>query len=416
MSRIVFAGGEVFDGTGSPPAAADVAVQDGRIAEVGHGLDGDERIDVAGMTLLPGFIDCHVHVVLSHIDVLRLLGTPLSYRFFEAQRNLRLLLDAGITTVRDAAGADLGVKRAVQHGLIAGPRLQISIGMICQTGGHNDTWTLSGTPTRALFPVYPGVPDAVADGPDEVRRTVREMLRSGADVIKIATSGGITSPRDHPHHPHFRDEEIAVAVEEATAAGAWVMSHAQANAGIKSAIRCGVRSIEHGFELDDEAIQMMLDAGTFLVPTLAAPLAVVEAAEAGLDLPADMVDKAGEVIEMHRESFRRAADAGVNIAMGTDSGITPHGRNLRELDLMVAAGMTPAAALRATTAAAAELLGLHDDLGTVEPGKRADLVLVEGDPLDVATLGDRIRGVFQDGAQVAGAPLAPRPGETPAAV
>jgi imidazolonepropionase-like amidohydrolase len=406
MARIVFGGGEVFDGTGSAPAAAEVAVEGGRIAEVGAGLDGDERIDVAGMTLLPGFIDCHVHVILTDLDVLRLLGTPLSYRFFEAQRNLRLLLDAGITTVRDAAGADLGVKRAVQDGLIAGPRLQISIGMVCQTGGHNDSWTLSDTRPQLLFPIYPGVPEPVADGPDEVRRTVRQMLRSGADVIKIATSGGITSPRDHPHHPHFRDEEIAVAVQEAAAAGVSVMSHAQANAGIKSAIRCGVRSIEHGIELDDEAIQMMLDAGTFLVPTLAAPLAVVEAAEAGLDLAPDMVDKAREVIEMHRDSFRRAADAGVNIAMGTDSGITPHGRNLRELDLMVGAGMTPQAALRSCTVDAAELLGLRDELGTIEPGKRADLVLVDGDPLDVATLGDRVRAVFRDGVQVAGGSLA----------
>jgi imidazolonepropionase-like amidohydrolase len=416
MARTLFTGGHVYDGTGAAPGRADVVVEDGRIVAVGIGLDGDEQVDAAGMTLLPGFFDCHVHVVLSHIDMLRLINTPLTYRFFEAARNLRTLLDAGITTVRDAAGADLGVKRAVADGLIEGPRMQISVGMICQTGGHNDGWMLSGTRAQALFPVYPGVPETVADGPDEVRRAVRLMLRSGADVIKIATSGGIMSPRDSPHHAHFRDDEIEIAVREAAAAGAWVMSHAQACAGVKSAVRAGVRSIEHGIALDDEAIQLMLDAGTFLVPTLVAPLAVIEAAEAGLDIDPDMVSTARSVTEQHRDSVRRAAAAGVRIAMGTDSGISPHGRNLRELEILAELGLSPSEALRTCTSTAAELLGFQDQLGTIEAGKRADLVLVDGDPLDLATLANRIRAVFRDGRQVAGDPLLAQPHEATLAV
>ena len=414
MTRTVFTGGTVFDGTGAAPAAADLAVEDGRIVDVGPGLDGDEQVEADGLTLMPGFFDCHVHVVLSHIDVFRLINTPLSYRFLAATRNLRALLDTGITTVRDAAGADLGIKRAVAEGLVAGPRMQISVGMICQTGGHNDGWMLSGARAQALFPVYPGIPSPIADGPDEARRKVREMLRSGADVIKIATSGGIMSPRDSPQHAHFREDEIDVMVREAAAAGTWVMSHAQACDGVKAAARCGVRSIEHGIYLDDEAIELMLEHGCFLVPTLTAPLSVIEAADAGVEIDPHMLANAHEVIEVHRDSFRRAVEAGVKVALGSDSGISPHGRNLRELEAMVGAGMAPVDALRSTTSTAAELLGLADELGTLEPGKRADIVLVKGDPLDVAALPAGIEGVYRDGHRVAdGQRAAGKPGGEP---
>jgi imidazolonepropionase-like amidohydrolase len=405
MTRTVFTGGLVFDGIADHASSADVAVKDGIIVEIGVGVDGDREIAIDGMSLLPGFFDCHVHVLLSNLDYLRMLSTPLSYRILEAAGNLQTLLATGITSVRDAAGADLGIKRAVRDGLIPGPRMQISVGMICQTGGHNDGWMLSGTAPQILFPVYPGVPDPIADGPEQMRAVVRAMLRSGADVIKIATSGGILSPRDSPHHAHFRDEEIAMAVREAAAAGVKVMSHAQACDGVKAAVRNGVASIEHGFDLDDEAIALMLARGTFLVPTLAAPYAVIDAGAAGATLDASLVAMAEEVIAMHRASIGRAVQAGVKIAMGTDSGIAPHGANLRELALMVDAGMTPAEALRAATATAADLLGVTEELGTIREGKRADLVLVEGDPLAVDSLADRIAAVFQDGRQVTGQPI-----------
>jgi imidazolonepropionase-like amidohydrolase len=402
--RTVFAGGQVFDGTGSPPQEADVAIENGRIAEVGVGLDGDEVVDVSEKTLLPGLFDCHVHVLLSHIDIWRLLQTPFSYRFFEAVHNLQATLRIGITTVRDAGGADLGLKQALEHGLLRGPRLQISIAMISQTGGHGDGWMPSGSRIQ-LFPTYPGCPAAIVNGPDELRQKVRELAQYGADVIKVATSGGVMSPRDKPHLPAFSVEELEALVAEARAAGLEVMAHAQAAEGIKNSVRAGIRSIEHGIYLDDEAIELMLEHGTYLVPTLLAPTGVLRAAEAGASIPDAALAKAREVIEAHRDSFRRAVEAGVKVAMGTDSAVTPHGENLGELELMQAGGMRPEDVLVATTATAAELMGLAGELGTLEPGKRADLVLVEGDPLDFASLGERIASVYQDGELVAGSEL-----------
>jgi imidazolonepropionase-like amidohydrolase len=398
MTRILFSGGRVVDGTGAGPADADVVVEDGRIVEVGPGLDGGERVDVTGKALLPGLFDCHTHVVFSTIDTMRRIQTPFSYRFYQAMHNLEATLRIGITTVRDAGGADLGVKQAVEDGLIRGPRMQISLGMISQTGGHGDGWLPSGANLR--LDSHPGVPNTIVDGPDEMRAKVRELVRMGADVIKVAVSGGVLSPRDKPTHAHFRLEELKVLVEEATAAGIWVMAHAQATPGIKNAIRAGIRSIDHGIYLDDEAIEMMLARGTWLVPTLVAPRGVIDAAAAGAAIPEASVAKAHEVAEIHRASFAKAVEAGVKVAMGTDSGVTPHGNNLRELQLMVEGGMTPMQAIVATSRSAAQLMGLEDELGTLEPGKRADLVVVDGDPLDVATLTDRIEAVYQDGARV----------------
>ncbi len=399
MTRTLFTGATIVDGTGADPAVGDLAVDDGRIVEIASGLDGDERVDLSGKVLLPGLFDCHTHVMVSTIDQMRNAQTPFSYRFFQAMENLEATLQIGITTVRDAGGADLGIKQAVADGVIRGPRMQISLAMLTQTGGHGDSWTVSGAELR-LFPRHPGVPDTIVDGTDEMRQKVRQLVRMGADVIKVAVSGGVLSPRDKPTHAHFRQAELDVLVEEATAAGIFVMAHAQATPGIKNGIRAGIRSIDHGIYLDDEAIQMMLDHGTWLVPTLVAPRGVIDAAEAGAAIAPQSVAKAREVAEIHRASFAKAVDAGVRVAMGTDSGVTPHGQNLRELELMVDGGMTPMQAIVATTSSAAELMGLQEELGTLEPGKRADLVVVDGDPLDVVGLADRISSVYQDGVRV----------------
>src|SRR5207249_4442715 len=188
------------------------------------------------------------HVMISDIDMWKLVQKPFSLRFFEAMLNLRATLDIGITTIRDAGGADLGVKTAVERGLIEGPRMQISIRMLSQTGGHGDEWLPSGS-TVAMFPDYPGSPSAIVDGAEEMRRKVRELIRDGADVIKVATTGGVLSPRDDPRHAHFTPAELEVLVEEASLAGRWVMAHAQAAPGIKNAIRAGIRSIDHGIFL-----------------------------------------------------------------------------------------------------------------------------------------------------------------------
>jgi len=352
VSRTILAGGRVFDGTGAPVGDADVVIEAGRIVAVGPGLDGDEAVDMAGRCLLPGLFDCHTHVTISDVDLLGHLQRPFSYRFFQTVGNLAATLAAGITTVRDAAGADAGIKRAVADGLVPGPRMQISVTLLSQTGGHGDDWYASGQELR-FWALYPGMPDGVVDGPEELRRKVRELVRAGADVIKAA-------------------------------------------------VRAGIRSIEHGIDLDDEAIELMLERGTWLVPTLVAPRGVLAAAAAGVPLPDAAVRKAAEVTEVHADSFRRAVAAGVKVAMGTDSGVTPHGRNLAELELMAKAGMAPAAVLHATTASAAALMGLEAELGTLEPGKRADVVAVDGDPFELATLPDRVAAVWQDGRLVAG--------------
>ncbi|MDP8955998.1 MAG: amidohydrolase family protein [Actinomycetota bacterium] len=400
--RTVFSGGDVFDARSATTSRADVAIEDGRITEIGTGLDGDRSIDVSGRCLLPGLFDCHTHPLYTDVDVMRMLQSPFSYRFYEAARNLKATLDVGITTVRDAGGSDLGIKQAVESGLIPGPRMQISIVMLSQTGGHGDEWMPCGAWIPYFHIDYPGVPHPIVDGPDEMRRKVRELIRNGADVIKVATTGGVLSPRDDPRHAHFRDDELQVLVAEASAAGRWVMAHAQGAEGIKAAVRAGIRSIEHGIFLDDEAIQLMLDRGTYLVPTLVAPGGVLLAAERGAQIPEASLQKARETIDIHRESISKAIAAGVKVAMGTDSGVTPHGENLRELELMEELGMTPGEALQATTLTAAELMGLEDELGSLEPGKRADVVVVQGDPFDFKTLAERIDAVYKDGDRVRG--------------
>jgi imidazolonepropionase-like amidohydrolase len=401
MSRTVLHGGRIFDGTGSPLADGDLVIEDGRIREVGLGLDGDERVDVTGMTLLPGFFDCHVHVTSSGVDMMRRLQQPFSYQFYEAARNLAATLDCGITTVRDAGGADLGIQRAVDDGLIEGPRIRIAVTVLSQTAGHGDGWLPSGVST-GFFVAHPGRPAGIVDGPEEMRKKVREIVRAGANVIKVCTSGGVLSPGDSPQHAHFRQDELAALMAEAAAAGLPVMAHAQATDGIKNAVRAGIRSIEHGIYLDDEAIDMMLAAGTWLVPTLVAPHAVLDAVKNGAQLPPTVVAKAQEVIEAHQASFAKAVAAGVKVAMGTDSGVGPHGRNLDELSLMAAGGMKPSNVLVATTSSAAQLLGLADQTGSLTPGKRADVVAVAGDPFDLAALRQNIRAVYKDGRPVRG--------------
>ena len=401
MTRTVFTGGLVFDGTGAPPAPADVVVEGDRILDVGTGLDGDDAVDCAGTVLLPGLFDCHVHVAFAgSFGINERVQKPFSYQFYEAARNLELTLALGITTVRDAGGADLGIKRAVADGLIPGPRLQISVAAISQTGGHNDGWLPSGH-CLPIFVEHPGRPASIADGEDEVRKVSRRLLRAGADVLKVCATGGVLSPADDPRHSQFTEQELRVIVTEAAMQGRSVMAHAQGTQGIKNALRAEVRSIEHGIYLDDEAVELMLANDAWLVPTLIAPVAVLRQIEAGAELPAFVVRKVTEVAAAHADSMRRAVDAGVRIAMGTDSGVGAHGTNLEELPLMAAAGMTPAQVLAATTSSSAQLLGLGETHGKLAPGYCADLVIVDGDPLsDLADLSGNVREVWQDGGRV----------------
>jgi imidazolonepropionase-like amidohydrolase len=241
----------------------------------------------------------------------------------------------------------------------------------------------------------------VADGPEALRAKVREVIREGADVIKIASSGGFLSPGDDPKLPHYGQDELEQIVRTAADLGCWVMSHAHGAEGIKRAVRAGVRSIDHGTYLDDEAVAMMLEHGTWLVPTLTAG-DTTERLTSEQGVPEPVKEKLRALGRPELDAFRRAAEAGVKVAMGTDCPVSPHGSNLRELQLMTDHGLTPQQALVAATSSAAELMGLQDELGTLAPGKRGDVVVVEGDPFAFDTLPQRIEQVWKDGVRVAG--------------
>jgi imidazolonepropionase-like amidohydrolase len=400
--RTLLAGGRVFDGTGSPLAEADVLIEEGRIVEVGPGLDGDQAVDCAGKALLPGMFDVHVHIGFRYedLDEVQVMHRPFSYQFFRIADNLRLTLALGITTIRDAGGADLGVKLALQDGWLVGPRIQISVTMLSQTGGHGDAWLPSGV-FSTWGVTYPGMPDPVCDGIGGVRSKVREVIRNGADVIKIASSGGFLSPLDDPSRPHFGQDELDEIVRTAADLGRSVMAHAHGAEGIKRAVRAGVRSIEHGTFLDEQGAEMMVERGTWLVPTLTGG-DTTEAMAKDERVPLPIRDKLATLGRPELDTFRMAAEAGVKVAMGTDCPVAPHGTNLRELQLMAENGFKPEQAVVAATSSAAELMGLQNELGTLEPGKRADVVVADGDPFAFDTLPERIEAVYKDGVRLIG--------------
>lgn len=387
MATTLIRNGTLIDGTGARPIAdGGVLIADGRIAAVGtvaslNVPDGTTEIDVQGGHILPGLIDTHVHMMVEGMNTDEHLVRPFSYNFYRAIGFFRSTLECGITTVRDAGGTDVGVKQAVEDGIFPGPRIQVSTAVLGITGGHGDSWHLSGI-TVPLFPEYPGLPDGICDGVEGVRKKVREVLRAGAEVVKVCSTGGVLSPTDHPEFTQFSIEELEVIVQEAHfRRGLRVMAHAQGSEGIKNAIRAGIHSIEHAMFVDDEVIELALAAGTYFVPTLLAPLAVIEQAAATGAMPEYGLRKARETIDVHRESIGKAHRAGVRIAMGTDAGVMPHGTNLRELGLMADIGMSPMEVIVATTKVAAECMGWEDRVGTLEVGKLADVTVSSVDPL-----------------------------------
>lgn len=396
--RVLLKPDAVFDGEVMLPAGTQIVMEGEHIIEVGPELAGDEVVDLAGCTLIPGLIDCHVHVMLDGINPLRQLTDPFSLQFYIAADALRKTLDLGITTVRDAGGADAGIKRAVELGLIEGPDLRIAVNILSQTGGHADGTTPLGAPHH-LLPAHPGRPGSVVDGPEEMRKRVRELQRAGADVIKVCTSGGVSSVSDDPRHAQFGTDELEACVREAAAGEISVMAHAQGKPGIVNAIHAGVRSIEHGVFADDECFELMKEHDVWLVPTLLAPVALNRMIETGAPMAAEVVRKSVDAGIAHAAMIKQAVAAGVKIAMGTDAGVYPHGGNLEELRLMQAAGMSPEAVLHASTVSAARLLEL-DDRGAIREGLRGDLVAIEGDALDFDGLDKRISGVFKAGQRV----------------
>lgn len=385
----------IIDGRGGDPLMGTIVIEGERITALGRqdqvNIPRDATvIDAIGESILPGLIDCHVHFMLEYPDIIRSLITQPSLRLLQAIPRMRATLEAGFTTVRDAGGSPAGLKIAVERGIVAGPRMQVAVSLISQTGGHGDGFFPCCVDIGLFGIRFYDVPNSVVDGVEEVRKATREILRAGADWIKLATTGGVLSASDAPTSSQLTVEEIATAVYEAAAQEKRCMAHAQGSQGIKNALLAGVASIEHGVYLNDELIDLMLEKDVYLVPTLVAPVAVVEFAKEHPDiLPPMMAAKAIGVIEAHQRSFRLAVQAGVKVAMGTDSGVGKHGENGRELVLMAENGMTPMQAIVASTANAARLLHLDENLGTLEVGKLADVVVVDGDVLeDISKIAD----------------------------
>ncbi|AIY03334.1 putative amidohydrolase [Arthrobacter sp. PAMC 25486] len=384
-------GATLIDGTGAAAVTdSEVVVVNGRISYAGprrrgwSAPEGMAAVELPGKTILPGFIDTHVHLAASvETNPAQMLARFPSEHTFEAASIMRRTLKAGVTTARDLAGLDAGYRNAVAAGTILGPRLHLAISALSPTGGHSDFHLPNGAKTGlGMFQDF----NPIIDTDDDVRLAVRLLVRSGADVIKVCTTGGVSSPSDSPHDLGVPERHVQMIVEEtARRQGQPVAAHAQGAQGIKEAIRGGVASVEHGYEIDREGIELMLERGTFLVPTLSSALRVPRPA----DVPGYLYEKKVRWSEIAREHVAKALAAGVRVAMGTDAAICPHGVNLKELGHLVELGMSPMDAIVAGTLNAAELMRLQEHVGSVESGKLADLVITASDPLaNIGALGD----------------------------
>lgn len=394
--------GTLIDGISNEPRTnMTIVIEKNKILSIETGFSkasaSDKTIDLKSKTVTPGWIDMHVH--LEHeTNPNRYMETftynPADYAF-QSVKFAEVTLMAGFTTVRDlgGTGVNISLRNAINKGLIKGPRVYTAGRAISSTGGHAD-------PTngyRKDLMGDPGPEDGVANGPDECRQAVRQRYKEGSDLIKIMATGGVLSVAKSASNPQFTEEEIRAIVETAKDYGFRVAVHAHGAEGMKRAIRAGVNSIEHGTYMDDEAIQLFLKYGTWYVPTLTAASAVADSAKKPGYYPDLVTPKALEVGPRIKATFAKAYKAGVKIAFGTDAGVYKHGLNWLEFGKMIDAGMTPMDAIKSATINAADLLGEKDKLGSIEVGKMADIVAVDGDPLKDSQVFGRVVFVMKDG-------------------
>jgi imidazolonepropionase-like amidohydrolase len=404
--RTVLRPGLLLDVTTGELLPGQAVIIDGqRIAGVVAASDapaeGPAFVNLPGHTVLPGLIDCHTHLVGepdSGRGYAELLARTGAQEALSGARNARDTLLAGFTTVRDVgtfrAFVDVALRDAIDAGWLPGPRMRVAGAYLTCSGGGGDITGLAPD-VDAVVPYE--LRAGVADSADEIRRAVRRVLHGGADLVKLIATGAVMAPGGVPGAPEFTEAQIRVAVDEAALAGADVAAHAHGAEGIKRAVRAGVRSVEHGSLMDDEAIELMATAGTFLVADVYNGDYIAETGRAQ-GWRADVLRKNDETTQAQRDGFAKCLAAGVRIAFGTDSGIYPHGRNARQFAYQVRCGQRPLDAIRSATVHAAELIRWADRVGRVAPGYLADLIAVPGDPVQDIRALEEVAFVMKDGA------------------
>jgi imidazolonepropionase-like amidohydrolase len=396
-TRIAIRAGRLIDGLGGAPVSdAVILVENDRITAVGRGLAipaGARVIDLSGSSVMPGFIDTHTHITTQPDNYLEDLfrKTPIDAAVV-AHVYARRTLDAGFTTVRDVGAGeliDVALRNAINAGTVPGPRMQVATLTVGSTGGHGD---ITGFSPYLKF----GHLSGIADGIDEIRKLVRFEVKNGADVIKLIAGAGVLSEEESVGAPQYTQEEMNAVVQEAAMWGRKVAAHAHGTEAIKRALRAGVASVEHASLIDDEGIRLAKETGAYLVMDVYNDDYIM-AEYKRLGYPQKILDKEASVGRLQRESFRRAVQAGARLAFGTDAGVYPHGWNGKQFATMVQWGMTPMQAITSATATAADLLGWSDRVGSIQTGRFADIVAVDGDPLRDITELQRVRFVMKGG-------------------
>jgi imidazolonepropionase-like amidohydrolase len=397
VARVAIRAGRLIDGLGGAPVTdAVILVENERITAVGRGLAipaGARIIDLSRSTVLPGFIDAHTHVTSQPESYMEDLfrKSPIDVAV-TAHIYARRTLEAGFTTIRDVGAGefiDVALRNAIDRGAVVGPRMQAATLAVGSTGGHND---ISGFSPYLRFGQFSGV----ADGEADIRKLVRLEVKNGADVIKLIASAGVLSEEESVGAPQYTQEEMNVVVDEARMWGRKVAAHAHGAEAIKRALRAGVASIEHASLIDDEGIRLAKEKGAYLVMDIYNDDYIM-AEYKRLGYPQKILDKEASVGRLQRENFRRAVQAGVKLAYGTDAGVYPHGWNGKQFAKMVQWGMTPMQAIQSATTSGADLLGWSDRVGSIQAGRYADIVAVDGDPLRDITELERVKFVMKGG-------------------